>query len=236
MRGATIAILLAGSFVTANAQANQFSQFEELYYTVDEVNIELVETPSELKLETLTDIQDPCGERDGTSHWPFKNSVSLDQIINLGQKVWKIIEANKPVVDFKSKSASALPRGIKCWDQLENWQFPKAQTYKVSYKNLMGIEVVRFSFRLIFTYGGQYFGKGRYITNATIVPAEINVLWGYKFAAGVKVGQTVNLGSRQDPKAGIELNLNWQVATPLVDQQRTATYFLSGEGQVAEYQ
>src|SRR5690348_8485572 len=48
---------------------------------------------------------------DGTIGW--------DQIITIGEKIWKIIEAGKPVVTTTTPVVSALPRGVECWSDLE---------------------------------------------------------------------------------------------------------------------
>ncbi|MCB0384098.1 MAG: hypothetical protein KDD43_01800 [Bdellovibrionales bacterium] len=223
-------------FTAPSASASQVTELEKNFFTIGDVSITKETTDKSEDLSWLSAIEDDCGVSEAWSQQkPQSTGITLDQIINMGKKIWEIVKANKPVVEIKTKTANALPKGIQCWDQLESWNFPKAETYKVVYKNLMGIEVVRFTFRVIFTYGGQYQGKGKYITNATIVPADVNVVWGYTFGANVKINQVVNLGTKQNPKAGMEMNLDWMVKTPLVENRKTSTYFLSGEGELIQY-
>jgi hypothetical protein len=157
--------------------------------------------------------------------------IGWGDIINIGQKVWDIVKAGKPVVVVnQAPMASALPRGLTCWNQLDSWQAPKVSSYEVSYKNGFGMEAVKFRFRLQYTYGGGKNGKGKYLANVTVMPAEINVLWGYTFNAGIDVEQAVNLGTQDNPMAGLALNLKWTVSTVLKESDNSFHFFVQGDG------
>jgi hypothetical protein len=157
--------------------------------------------------------------------------ISWADIINIGQKVWAVVEANKPVVTVgKIPVAYALPRGLMCWNDLDSWQAPKVNSYEVTYKNGFGMEVVKFRFRLQYTYGGGLQGKGKYLANVTVAPAEISVVWGYTFDANVDVAQAVNLGTVDSPLAGLELNLKWKVKTVLKESDNSFNFFVQGDG------
>ena len=156
----------------------------------------------------------------------------LDGMIKIGAKIWKIIEANKPVVNVETKVAHALPFNVKCWMDLENWQMPKSYKYNVKYTNLFGIDVVNFTFRVLYTYGATYDGHGQYLSNVSIHPAELDVAWGYTFNSKVETGRLINLGTKLDPVAGMELKLNWQIATPLKDSQSSEIFFVTGRGEI----
>lgn len=156
--------------------------------------------------------------------------VTWDDIVNIGQKVWDIVSAGKPVLHFETPTANALPRGIQCWNDLEHWKAPKVQTYEVVYKNGFGMEVVRFNFRLQYTYGGGKAEKGQYLANVAVLPSELNVSWGYNFDARVEVQQAVNLGSRENPMAGLELNVRWTVKTVLKTSENSFHFFVQGDG------
>jgi hypothetical protein len=229
--------LLVGLAVASAAKANSVSELEKNFFSIQTVSIEKIEDDTDKSLDDYLRLQnDDCAGDSGLVMRQQDFDISLDQIINIGKKIWEVIVANKPVVDVQTSTANALPKGIQCWDQLENWQFPKAQSYRIVYKNLMGVEVVRFTFRVIFTYGGQFNGTGHYITNATIIPAEVRVVWGYTFNAKVNVAKVVNLGSRRNPKAGLEMSMDWVVKNPLIEDRKVSTFFLSGTGELASYQ
>lgn len=162
---------------------------------------------------------------------PDLTDIEWDTIVNIGQKIWAIIEANKPVVNIGPMPvAYALPRGLECWNHLQGWQSPRVATYEVVYKNGFNMEVVKFRFRLQYTYGGGNAGKGKYLANVSVQPAEVNVVWGYTFNASVDVQQAVNLGSTDDPLAGLELNLKWQVKTVLKESDNSFHFFVQGDG------
>ena len=161
---------------------------------------------------------------------PDAFDIDFSQIISIGEKIWKIVEANKPVVNVKTKLVSALPRGVNCWSDLSGWKAPKVKSYEVKYKNLFGTEVVKFRFRLQFTPGGGYDGVGKYLANVTVVPAELNVIWGYKFNAEVEIQPAVNLGTTKDPVAGLEINLKWNINTPVKESQNAFHIFVQGDG------
>jgi len=160
------------------------------------------------------------------------DGISWDDIVNIGRSVWQIIEANKPVLHAELPVAHAMPRGLKCWSELERWNAPKTQSYEVLYKNKFGMEVVKFRFRLQFTYGGNRAGLGRYIANATVAAGQIDVMWAYTFNANLEVAQAVNLGTSADPVAGLEMNLHWNVKTWIKESENSVHFFISGNGDV----
>lgn len=158
--------------------------------------------------------------------------VSWDEILTIGQKLLEIVKDNKPVVRTESPVVHALPRGLPCWLDLEAWQAPKTKSYEVLYKNKLGSEVVRFRFRLQFTYGGSFKSRGRYLANVTVVPADLSVKWGYTFNANVNVDEAVNRGSSSSPVAGLGMTLKWTVSTWVKENQSSVHFFVDGNGNI----
>ena len=156
--------------------------------------------------------------------------ISLDQVINIGAKVWKLVEANKPEVNAKYVSASAMPAGLTCWNELETWSAPEAKSYQVSMKNLLGIEVVNFTFRVIYSHHGSKDGVGQYLTGVKVLPNNLSVLWGYKFDANVSIANVYNAGTKTQPVGAMEVLVDWTVTTPLKYQQQTYSYYVNGAG------
>lgn len=156
--------------------------------------------------------------------------VVVDKVINIGKKIWAIVEAGKPVVNLTIDKAHALPSGIGCWTDLEGWKSPKTKVYQVTYKNGYGVSVIDFSFRVSFIYGGSYNGKGQYITMATIQPANISVSWGYNFDAVATVPAVFNQGTKTSPVGAMQLVMNWRVQSPLKSMQHGETFFINGQG------
>ena len=156
--------------------------------------------------------------------------VAIEEIINLGKKIWEIVEAGRPVVDVKTDVADALPKGIENWGVLENWRTPISKTYEVEYKNLLGMKVVRFSYRILYTYGGSYQGKGQYLTRITVVPADLYVAWGFNFSATAQVPSVTNAGTNLDPLAAAELLVKWSIDNPINHAESTESYYVRGDG------
>lgn len=199
-------------------------------WDVSTVDIQLSADQSQ---HPIADIQfnNDCNDRFETFGFTDLAEIGWSDIINIGQKLWAIVEANKPVVNVHGAPvASALPRGLTCWNELDGWQAPKIQSYDVTYKNGFGMEVVKFRFRLQYTYGGGRSGKGKYLANVTVAPAEISVMWGYTFNADVEVLQAVNLGTSDNPVAGLELNLKWGVKTVMKQSDNSFHFFVQGDG------
>lgn len=160
-------------------------------------------------------------------------AIDLADVVNIYAKIWQIIKENKPVLNARGKRASALPRGLARWDSLSGWSAPRATTYRVRYKNLYGIEVVKLEYRLVHSYGGGVNGRGRYITNAAIQYQNVEVMWGFIFNAHVEVPQVLNLGTHRSPVAGMEITLNWNIDTRPISIKKgkySSSFFVYGDG------
>ncbi len=156
----------------------------------------------------------------------------VDQIINIGKKVWTVVEAGKPVVNLKLDTANALPRGISCWADLAGWTAPTTKVYQIDYKNLYGAKVVSFAYRVSFTANGNVNGVGKYITNASFQPAALSVAWGFEFDAEATIPSVLNQGTKEAPVAGMQMNMAWKVTSPLKHIISTDSYFVGGDNKI----
>ena len=161
----------------------------------------------------------------------------LDQIINTAQKIWKIIADNHPVVDVKAPPyATALPKGLTGWTDLGGWHPPVGTIYELTAKNAYGMKMINLRYQVLRTYGGSYQGKGKYLTAVTVEPLLVEVGWGYHFSLEASIPDTsiVNVGTSQDPVAGMMATLNWHISTPIKDSQGQGLYYLQGDGAFRE--
>lgn len=162
-----------------------------------------------------------------------KVDLIVDKIINIGQKIWNVVEKGRPVANYSSVSANALPENATRWDQLESWNIPKSKVVNVVYKNVYGIEVIRFTYRIILLYGGSVGGVGKYIGYANVEPLEMTTAYMYTFNVKAAVEAVYNMGTKNNPLAGMLLNISWTVDTVLKKSTMTHTYALDGLGNIS---
>jgi hypothetical protein len=160
----------------------------------------------------------------------------VDQIINIGKKIFAIVAAGKPVVNIAMDTANALPQGVTCWSDLAGWNVPNSKVYNVVYENGFGMAVVDFTYRVTFTAGGNVDGIGQYITNATFLPANLSVGWGFQFDAAAQIPSVFNMGSRKDPVAGMQMNLAWKLTSPVAHEQSVESFHVSGQNVLVHMQ
>ncbi|MBC7370000.1 MAG: hypothetical protein H7326_00440, partial [Bdellovibrionaceae bacterium] len=154
--------------------------------------------------------------------------VTVDRIINIGKKIWGIMDAGRPVINVASYTANALPMGLTCWSDLAGWNVPESKVYRVTYENGFGADVVRFAYRVTYTAGGNLKGVGKYLTNATIAPADVHVSWGFNLNATGEVPSVFNTGTKEQPVAGMQMLMKWQVKSVVTELQNTEMFYVGG--------
>lgn len=222
MKKSLITFGLATLALASPLSANDYNN--ELYFTITSVETTDITELDTRVAEAVGDIAaaptDPIDELD----------VILDKIIAIGDKIWKIIEKNKPVVNQKYQAVSLVPEGATKWEQLERWSMPKTKVYHMVYKNGFGGTVVEFKYRIAFSYGGSVNGKGAYLSRIEIEPALLNVAWGYTFTANGEVVNPMNAGTKKAPIAAAELRMNWRVNTVLKHSEESTRFYVRGDG------
>lgn len=157
-----------------------------------------------------------------------ETAVVIDQIINLGQKVWTVVEKGKPVLESKFSYANALPQGVRSSGELEGWSPLQAKSFRVHAKNGFGITVYDVTYTLAHRYGGSYQGKGRYLDSVTVLPQHVSLMWGYKMNLNVNVISTVNIGTRAEPVSGLTMELLIKVSTVMKETEIRGLYDFHG--------
>lgn len=228
-----VMLVAATLAVGPSAWASNLNEIDEdAYNTITSYEVSRLDDDGAV-LDTQSFIVKP---QDGATGVPELDEADLvlDKIINMGKKVWAIVEANRPIVNVAENSANALPAGTSSWLQLQGWQNPKATTYEISYKNGYGWKVVKFAYTVIYTAGGNVNGAGRYLSQVTVVPKLVDVSWGFKFNAQITIPNTVNVGSSASPIAGEQIDVRWRVSSVLKDISHVQSYFVRGDGPMIE--
>ena len=197
------------------------------YYTINpkSVKITLIETTEEPDMQYVQ-------LQEATSKDAASTLVLLDGIVNTASKAWQIVQGNAPVVNINTKYATAYPQGVTSASQLAQWNRPKTYSYGFYAENLYGSVMINCKYKVSYSYGGTYKGKGAYLTGVTVIPNVASVAWGYKFymSASVPDSTIANVGTDTDPIAALQLNLNWKMATVLKEVDGASVYYVQGNG------
>ncbi|MCM2323290.1 MAG: hypothetical protein NDJ90_08500 [Oligoflexia bacterium] len=224
MRFAGVLFLLAG-MMAFNAAAAELSH-QDRYFTIGAVHVQEISDDG-LGL--------PIGER--STILPQANIAvdpsyieMFEEFVNIGKQAWQIVVNNKPVWAYEQNTATIVPKGVSDWRELQGWSAPQSRTFRLVFENLYGMDVVEFDYRILYTYGGNVNGKGAYLSNVTIVPAKLNVTWGFTFNANVSIPNITNAGSHLNPMAATELQIHWSVDTVLKHMENTDNFYVRGDG------
>ena len=232
-------------FVSALALNAQAADKDAKYYTLAKVKMTDVTEQYAAKNHQLAQagLYEDCNANQAPNNVkPFDNTVPgisldpidqaniiLDKIVNLGKKVWALVETGRPVVNITTYTANALPAGLQCWSDLAGWQIPQSKVYRVQYENAYGMNVVDFAYRVTFTAGGNLNGHGKFLTNATIAPADLNVSWGFNITANAEVPSVFNMGTKEDPVAGMQMLMKWNIKTVMSHVEQAETFYVGGD-------
>jgi len=184
-------------------------------------------------------INPPVGTTDpGTPAGPSITDTlnTIDQIVNLAEKIWNIIDKNRPVVNITTNYANAVPYGTTHWTQLQGWSKPSTKKYAFSMKNKFGAEVVKVTYQVHWTHDGNFQGKGKFLTGVTVEPINVTAAWGYKvdLISEVPDSTVANVGTHEDPIASMQVQLKWKVSTTFQSTDQKVIYYVQGDGLIQE--
>lgn len=154
-------------------------------------------------------------------------------LVALGEGIYNLVQKGKPTNKTNWAPITVVPKvGGQHVDifETENWKMPKKITYSVIYKNYLGMEVVKFRYSVVYSYGGTYQGRGAYLTAAQIIPESIMTSWGFDFSATMKLGGIQNHGTKEDPVAGAIMIMEYRVETVLQASLSADSYHVTGKG------
>lgn len=199
------------------------------YFNISEVSITEVKTPSEFYLNNT------MLETAGTVDKAVKVIALIDKIVALGQKIWSIVEKGKAVVKMDvNRKIDVVPlsnenKALEVFE-LENWTYPETKSFAVVYKNGFGSKVIQFTYTVYYQHSGQYNGKGSYLANVNVTASNVSVKWGFDFNANSEFGSLTNVGSLDDPIAGVTFNINYVASSVFSNVRAANSFFVSGKG------
>jgi hypothetical protein len=149
--------------------------------------------------------------------------------------VWRFIKESQPSVNLvKPPFASALPREYAYFTDMENWRGPQTIHYQMVAKNTYGMKVVKVEYTVQYNWGGTYKGKGKYLTNVTVIPNEVQAAWGFTVNMEAQVPVILNFGTEEEPLAGLQVVVLHQIRTVLLDRIEARSYVVKGDGSYQE--
>lgn len=217
-----VATLLLSS-LACNAAASQNDPALE----IQSVSVVEVETPS-FSMEMDTRVELPVGNPIG------EISIMIDSLIAIGKKIWPIVQAGKPVLTNRLIPATSIlphldnPQGVM--NQMANWSIPKTRSYRISFKNGFGMEVVGFTYTIYFQYNGNLNGVGKYVTNLRVQASEIYAAWGFNFDAVSELVGIANVGSASNPVASGIMQVSYIAKGMLNEARSSQSFYVDGAG------
>ena len=238
-------ILVLGVLAVSTAKANDTASIQASsdYLTVksrevtrinvDKMNQEVRERLSFSDLEQMS-IETPASTKGVVSAANVGKVIAVAKdLVALGESIYTLVQKGKPSNKTTSAPISVIPKEggsyIDIFDT-ENWSSPRKNTYEITYKNYFGMEVVKYRYSVIFSYGGSYKGKGAYLTAAQIIPESVNTLYGYTFSATMKLNGITNHGTKENPIAGAIMAMEYTVETVLQASLQNDSYHITGRG------
>jgi hypothetical protein len=139
-----------------------------------------------------------------------------NELIALGEKVYTLVQKGKPTIAVDYAPIQVVPKDPKTSSYVDSFDLtntsdPVKKRFVASVKNFLNSEVVRFEYMVVFSYGGSWNGKGKYIQNAMIIPVGVTVGYGYDFTATMKLQGITNKGTAADPIATALLTMNYTI-------------------------
>ncbi len=163
-------------------------------------------------------------------------SIMIDSLIAIGKKIWPIVEAGRPVLTNRLIPTTSIlphlenPQGVM--NQMANWSIPKTRSYRISFKNGFGSEVVGFTYTIYFQYNGSLNGVGKYVTNLRVQASEIYASWGFNFDAVSELVGIANVGSAQNPVASGIMQVSYIVKGMLNEVRSSQSFYVDGVGNI----
>lgn len=166
-------------------------------------------------------------------------SVARD-IVALGEAIYELVKKGKPSNVTEYAPISVVPKDpmskeiVDIFD-LEGFSFPVEKAYVARIRNMVGKEVVQFTYKVMYSYGGSYNGAGKYLSGVIIVPQSVKTTFGWEFNATMKLSGMMNHGTKADPIAGVMLTIKYQMNGWSTAYERNDTIHITGAGQMKNH-
>lgn len=190
------------------------------------VTVEEVSTPPSILVEDMSNF-DPAVAIN-------EISIILDGLLGIGKKIWPIIEAGRPVVATNFIPAVSIIPNIDgqniVLNNMANWSAPKVKSFRVTFQNYWGSNIVAFTYTVIFQHGGTYNNIGKYVTTLKVIPSDIYTGWGFNFDATSELVGIANVGSTEGPVASGIIQVSYNVKGLVNEVSHSQSFYVDGNG------
>lgn len=165
-------------------------------------------------------------------------TVARDMVA-LGEAIYELVRKGKPSNVTEYAPISVVPRDpmtkeyVEPFD-LEGFSMPVEKNFVANIKS-GGREVVKFAYKVMYSYGGSYNGTGKFLTSVIVVPSSVVTKWGWEFNASMKLSGIMNHGSKADPVAGVMVTMKYQMNGWGTAYERNDTIHITGAGQLKNH-
>lgn len=161
-------------------------------------------------------------------------------IVALGEDIYQLVQKGKPSSTTDYSAISVVPINPETQEivdpfDLEGFSMPEERNFVTRIKNGAGKEVIRFEYKVLYSYGGSFSGKGKYLTGVMIVPSSVKTSWGWDFSASMRLQSIMNHGTRENPVAGALLTIKYNMNSWSAAFERNDTIHVTGKGQLKNY-
>ncbi len=159
------------------------------------------------------------------------------ELVALGESIYTLVQKGKPNVTTDFSPINVVPKDATTRQpvdpmDLERSSDPVRRQYVMLVKNILGGTLVEFKYKLMFSYGASYNGKGRFIQNAMIIPVSIWAIYGWDVNASMKLLGITNKGTRENPVAGAHMAIHFNARSVLTNIDATDEISIDGLGRI----
>ncbi len=160
--------------------------------------------------------------------------------VALGDAVYTLVTKGRPSNVSTYASIDIVPKDpvtkeiVSAFD-LENFSEPIEKKFSIKLRNGYNKVVVQFDYSVIFSYGGSYNGKGKFISSAMIVPGTIKTTFGWDFSSEMKLTGIMNVGTKENPVMAANLTVKYAMKSLFSAFEKSDTIFITGEGKIKAF-
>jgi hypothetical protein len=174
----------------------------------------------------------PQDDDSSTDDMSDNEKPTVKDMVIIGEKVIKLIEKGKVSVSVVRQTLSVVPQGVTLWTDLENWSpVPQQKVFRVDIRNAFCSVVANARLKVSFLYGGSHEGKGKFLSNVTMIPTSIYAgYWGTGFDLYTEFRDPVNIGTKANPVAALGFDVRYRFYSIFGTVEGAYDAFVNGKG------